>query len=598
MSDILTHRIRIGIFNGKVRSSRFITISTQSPSTKTKHKYKHKLAAFLLVLFWIVITCIETDPNHTIHSPHASCSMHRVKPVIIQPIHAARLEQMSEPVEPHSLSRKQRNKLANSRYGNKQVGIKLAHWNAGGKLMENKMNEIESLVSALHPECLGISESNLKSCQDMTKVQLPGYQLFTSKTINNPELNISRVVVYIKDRLNCKLREDLMDDSFSSVWVEIKAGKQKFLVANIYREHQYMNQDTDQSLGMDQQLLRWILFLEQWRKALATGIEVHALGDYNICSLSIHSQNGEKQCLVDQLIQKILPEGVTQCVQGATRFPQGAQRHSPAGLDHFWTSAPEKLSEVQVMAQGSSDHSVIFATRITREGNLKQEYIKKRDFSSFNERGFLAEIKSINWMCVYSCENVDTAVQVLTDKISDILNRKDMAPVKMFQPRDHYAPWLSDETKIIMGQRDNAQTLYNSSLSAENWESYRQLRNSVTRRLRNEKVDWMKAKIQSSEHERDARKTWQNVLGWLGWSKNQGGPTKLVNPATSHLETSPRKVVKIINEFYVTKVKRIRDSLPKIGDPLKTLRALMAGRQSIFSFKPVHPDEINKIRLS
>ena len=108
-----------------------------------------------------------------------------------------------------------------------------------------------------------------------------------------------------------------------------------------------------------------------------------------------------------------------------------------------------------------------------------------------------------------------------------------------------------------MIQRDNAQTLYNSSLSAENWESYRQLRNSVTRRLKNEKVDWMKAKIQSSEHERDARKTWQTVLGWLGWSKNKGGPTKLVDPATSHLETSPRKMVEIMNEFYVSKVKRI-----------------------------------------
>ena len=116
---------------------------------------------------------------------------------------------------------------------------------------------------------------------------------------------------------------------------------------------------------MDQQLVRWIIFLEQWRKALATGIEVHTLGDYNICSLNIHAQNGERQCLVDQLIRNILPEGVTQCVQGATRFPQGAQRHPPAGLDHFWTSAPEKLSEVQIMAQGSSDHFVIFATRNT-----------------------------------------------------------------------------------------------------------------------------------------------------------------------------------------------------------------------------------------
>ena len=87
-------------------------------------------------------------------------------------------------------------------------------------------------------------------------------------------------------------------------------------------------------------------------KTLATGKEVHSLGDYNICSLSIHRQNGERQCLVDQLIKYIFPQGATQCVRGATRLPQGAQRHPPSGLDSFWTSAPEKLLEVQVMGQG------------------------------------------------------------------------------------------------------------------------------------------------------------------------------------------------------------------------------------------------------
>ena len=140
-----------------------------------------------------------------------------------------------------------------------------------------------------------------------------------------------------------------------------------------------MGQDDDQSLGRDHQLARWIIFLEQWRNVLATGLDVHVLGDYNICSMNMYGQNGERQVLVEELILRILPEGVTQCVQGPTRYPQGAQRHPPAGLDHFWTSAPDKLSKVQTLAQGSSDHSVIFATHITRNGAMKQSHIKKRD---------------------------------------------------------------------------------------------------------------------------------------------------------------------------------------------------------------------------
>ena len=161
-----------------------------------------------------------------------------------------------------------------------------------------------------------------------------------------------------------------------------------------------MNQETNIYLSMDQQLVHWIVFLELWKKLLATGMEVHSLGDYNICSLSIHRQNGERQCLVDQLIKYIFPQGATQCVQGATRLPQGAQRHPPSGLDSFWTSAPEKLLEVNVMGQGYSDHSVIFATRITKESITKKENVKKRDYLKFWEGRFLTQLKSINWMCV------------------------------------------------------------------------------------------------------------------------------------------------------------------------------------------------------
>ena len=518
--------------------------------------------------------------------------------------HFSRLQQAvlkPDPTTPAFLpTQKIKNKITHTLNGNQsEKGVKLAHWNAGGKHMENKMPEIECLVKRLHPAVLGISESNLKHTHDMSKVQLPGYELLTSKTLQNPELNISRVVVYVKDDLNCKLRPDLMDDKFSSIWVEVRSGKQKFLVANIYRDHQYMNQGADQtSLSMDQQLVRWVLFLEQWQRALATGLEVHTLGDYNLCSMNLHKINGEKQCLVDELTRRILPEGVTQCVRGPTRFPQGAQQHAPAGLDHFWSSAPEKLSEVQVLVQGSSDHSVIYSVRLTGSGTDEKKSVRKRDYSKFSEEKFLSAVQAVNWMCVYSCDNVDEATECLSNKLNSILDRADMAPVKVFQPRKHFAPWLSDDTKTLMTQRDSAQVRYNSSLRAEDWEPYRLLRNKVTMKLKNEKIMWSKANIERSEGEKDGRRIWKNVLGWLGWGKSTGGPSKLVDPLTKQLETSTQKLADIMNQFYITKVKQIRAMLPNIGDPLQILRRLTEGKTAKFSFSAVHPNEINRMILS
>ena len=200
-------------------------------------------------------------------------------------------------------------------------------------------------------------------------------------------------------------------------------------------------------------------------------------------------------------------------------------------------------------------------------------------------------------MCVYSCTDVNLAVEILTNKLNSILNRTDMAPFKVFQPRDHYAPWLSDETKELMEKRDMAQTKYNTSLSLQDWEPYRLIRNEVTRKLKDEKHKWMKSKIQSCESETDDKMIWKNVLSWLGWSRSSGGPTRLVDPDNKELVTSTQKLAIIMNQYYVTKVEQIRRALPDIGDPLKTLRRLVSKRTAEFSFSAVDPDEVNAIIL-
>ena len=84
------------------------------------------------------------------------------------------------------------------------------------------MNEIEIAVSRIKPSVLGISEANLDNSTDLTTVQLPGYTLFTAKTIENPRLHMSWVVVYLNEGMLGKIREDLMSEDFSTTWIELR----------------------------------------------------------------------------------------------------------------------------------------------------------------------------------------------------------------------------------------------------------------------------------------------------------------------------------------------------------------------------------------
>ena len=217
------------------------------------------------------------------------------------------------------LSRKKRNQLARAITGNRSNrGIKLAHWNAGSAHLHNKMDDLEQVVADHHPHVLGISEANFKQGHSLDDVQIQEYDLVLSKTIGNDRLGVSRVVCYKHQSMVGKVREDLMSDQFSSIWLELGLpGKKKFLVCQLYREWQYLGQPDNSSKSIPAQLARWAIFLDQWQTALSCGKEVIVMGDFNLNHFKF-TDAGQLQPLVDLLIQQIYSHGVQQCIHGPT----------------------------------------------------------------------------------------------------------------------------------------------------------------------------------------------------------------------------------------------------------------------------------------
>ena len=141
-----------------------------------------------------------------------------------------------------------------------------------------------------------------------------------------------------------------MSEWFSSIWLEVGfPGKKKFLVCNLYRDWQYLGQEDHSSLAISEELARWVIFLEQWEKALDTGKECIVMGDFNLDFLTFHrsdlpsnSQGRRLKPLVDELFSRVVPHGVKQCVVGASR--QGRTGQEDSGLDQLWTNVPGKMS--------------------------------------------------------------------------------------------------------------------------------------------------------------------------------------------------------------------------------------------------------------
>ena len=225
----------------------------------------------------------------------------------------------------------------------------------------------------------------------------------------------------------------------------------------------------------------------------------------------------------------------------ATRIFPGQE---PSGLDHFYSNHPEKLSDVQAHYRGGSDHKLIFAIRYTKSAVSKPRMIRKRSYRDFEPAKFLESVRNLSWWDIYSCNNVEEAVTKISEKLTIILDK--MAPIKNIQVRTKYAPWMSQNTKNKMNERDEAQKKAADTKSNDDWLRYKVLRNSVNTILKSEKKRWQETKLENFGN--DSSTVWKNLKLWLGWSKG-GPPTKLIQ--NGNIINKPRDLAKVMNEYFI-----------------------------------------------
>ena len=112
------------------------------------------------------------------------------------------------------------------------------------------------------------------------------------------------------------------------------------------------------------------------------------------------------------------------------------------------------------------------------------------------------------------CSEVDKAAELLTNKLTEILDQ--MAPIKKFQTRKNYAPWMSKDTKILKNNRDLAHKRAIETDKPEDWRMSKNIRNQVTAKFRKDKSKWEAKKLYLNEQ--NPTGVWQAVKGW--WYSN------------------------------------------------------------------------------
>ena len=278
--------------------------------------------------------------------------------------------------------------------------------------------------------------------------------------------------------------------------------------------------------------------------------------------------------LPNMVQEHILEETSYQVVSDFTRSEMTNNVVHSSYIDHIYTNAPMKCDIPRSEAAGDSDHLAITITKYSKEPVFKPNAVLKRNYKNFNIESFLLDIQnsSINHD-VLACNDIDSAAATFQELFLDILDF--YAPIKVFQTRRHYVPFLSDETKKLMEEREALKDMATQNQDEVLFNEFRIKRNEIKERLSSDEENYHKNKFH--EPNIDVRKSWKLVYNALGFINNKS-PSKL--KFNDKIVTNPEELAAAFGKIFKDKVKKLREKVennPKI-DPCERLEAWLGRR--------------------
>ena len=417
--------------------------------------------------------------------------------------------------------------------GNKHKGYNLGMWNCRRGLTDGncepsyKMSEVKAFLQnkKLHMLCIieadlhsatsRIQRRNPLSTKDINnKLSIPGYKIFLPATWKKH--GQARILVFAKDEL--KVKERVLNNQHSDlpmVTFEIGFGLEKKTIVNFfYREFTSGVPGLSDTQSQSERLLR---MTQHWRSLAKIKKDMVCLGDANLCA---YKWNEDSYYLKEhaEIVQTfLLDTSSNQLVKDYTRseIVQGGTV-SQSCIDHCYTNAPERISTPEVLAVGGSDHLGVVVTKFTRSPSLKPRTIKKRSYKGFIVENFLNDVynSDIN-NAVTAHDNIENAAEEFENCFKSILDMH--APVKVFQMRNNYSPFLTEETKQIIQSRNawkEVSVKYGYS-SAE--KISKGLGKEIKKAIINDEKEYFKKDFGDMK---DTSKAWRTAKVIMGMNKN------------------------------------------------------------------------------
>ena len=333
-------------------------------------------------------------------------------------------------------------------------GIKIAHTNINS--IRYKLDQLYTEFFSYDIIC--VSETKLNQNILNQDLELHGFHLPIRK--DREENNGGGLLIYIKRNVHFERRQDLESNEIENIWAEVTCHQKKFLLGLFYRPPESPSE-------------YWNLFENNIDIATDTNMDMLIMGDFNHDMLKFNPNSKLLRILTKYNIQNMINE--------PTRITQKSQ----TCIDLILTNHSSIIINTEVLPPFCSDHC-----SITAEVNFKtykaQAY--KQTIWKYNNANKIAlneKLIATDWSFINNSNDIDYINEKFNNTLLAAAN--DCIPKVTFTRRPSDKPWVNNEIRSQMRQRNRLFYKAKNSQSEDHFRKFKDKRNQVTTLIREAK---------------------------------------------------------------------------------------------------------------